>query len=207
MPGGDEGRHNPAHPTELSATVSTSSPRILLLPGWQDSGPEHWQSRWEALHGDERVQQNDWMWPRRGDWMARLDEVLLADRRPVVLVAHSLGCQLVAAWADHSRHTARVQAAFLVAPPDVERDDTPPQLHNWRPMVRRPLPFPALALASSNDPFCSLERAEGLARDWGAVLLEAGPLGHLNHDSGLGDWTEGRALLTRFASQVDDDEA
>lgn len=139
--------------------------------------------------------------------MARLDEVILADRQPVVLVAHSLGCQLVAAWADHSRHTARVQAAFLVAPPDVERDDTPPQLHNWRPMVRRALPFPALALASSNDPFCSLARAEGLARDWGAVLLEVGPLGHINGESDLGDWPEGRELLMRFAAQVNEDEA
>ena len=50
---------------------------VLVLPGWQNSGPDHWQSRWERLHGDERVVQHDWDWPRRGDWMARLDEVLL----------------------------------------------------------------------------------------------------------------------------------
>ena len=52
-------------------------PRVLLLPGWLDSGPDHWQSRWQALHGDRRVEQDDWLWPRRGDWMARLEEVLL----------------------------------------------------------------------------------------------------------------------------------
>ena len=73
--------------------------RILLLPGWQDSGPAHWQSRWEALHGFQRVQQADWEWPRRGDWMARLEDVLIAADRPAVLVAHSLGCLLIAAWA------------------------------------------------------------------------------------------------------------
>ena len=49
--------------------------------------------------------------------MARLDEVLLEDDTPAVLVAHSLGCQLVSAWAAHSRLTARVHAALLVAPP------------------------------------------------------------------------------------------
>ena len=65
--------------------------RFLLLPGWLDSGPTHWQSRWEALHGCDRVQQDDWLWPRRGDWMARLDDVLQADPRPAVLIAHSLG--------------------------------------------------------------------------------------------------------------------
>ena len=39
---------------------------VLTLPGWQGSGPEHWQSRWEALHGFIRVEQHDWMRPLRG---------------------------------------------------------------------------------------------------------------------------------------------
>ena len=67
--------------------------RILLLPGWLDSGPGHWQTRWEALHGDVRVAQSDWLWPKRGDWMARLEEVLLESDTPALLAAHSLGCQ------------------------------------------------------------------------------------------------------------------
>lgn len=186
------------------------APRVLLLPGWQNSGPAHWQSRWEALYGDERVLQADWEWPRRGDWMARLDEVLLADPRPAVLAAHSLGCQLAAAWAAHSKHAARVKAALLVAPPDTERDDMPPQLHNWRPIVRKPLPFPAVALVSSDDPFCSLPRAMQMAADWGVACLALGPLGHLNGDSGLGDWPEGRTVLQQLMAdpdEADDDKA
>ena len=172
-----------------------NNPRILLLPGWLDSGPGHWQTRWEALHGDLRVQQADWTWPRRGDWMARLEEVLLDDPRPALLAAHSLGCQLVAAWAAHSSNTARVAGALLVAPPDTERADTPPQLAGWRPMRRGRLPFPAVVVASTDDPFCSPERAAGLAADWGARVVEAGARGHLNAESGLGDWPAGRALL------------
>lgn len=172
-----------------------NSSRVLLLPGWQNSGPEHWQSRWEQLHGDQRVQQNDWDWPRRGDWMARLDEVLLQDDACAVLVAHSLGCQLVASWAAHSQHTARVKGALLVAPPDTEREDTPPQLHNWRPIRRRRLPFPSLAVISSDDPFGAAERSAQMAADWGSRVVMAGPRGHLNAASGLGDWPEGRELL------------
>jgi len=183
-----------------------TSPRILLLPGWQDSGPAHWQSRWEALHADTRVQQHDWLWPKRGDWMMQLEEALLADPRPAVLVAHSLGCQLVAAWADHSKHSARVAGALLVAPPDIERADAPPQIASWAPIVRRALPFPAIAVISSDDPFCSSERAHEMAADWGAAALEIGPFGHLNGDSGLGDWPEGRALLRSLVEPVDDDE-
>ena len=137
--------------------------------------------------------------------MARLDEVILQDRRPVVLVAHSLGCQLVAAWAAHSRHTGRVLAALLVAPPDVEAEGAPPQLFGWRPIVRQPLPFPAVAVTSANDPYCTSERAVAMVSDWGAILLEAGALGHLNHESGLGDWPEGRTLLERLIAPVADD--
>ena len=124
---------------------------MLLLPGWQNSGTAHWQSLWEAQHGFTRVQQADWLWPRRGDWMARLDEVMQADERPAVLVAHSLGCQLVAAWAAHSQHTHRVRGALLVAPPDIERDDMPPNLHGWRPIVRARLEVVRLGLKSKID--------------------------------------------------------
>ena len=172
-----------------------TSPRWLLLPGWLDSGAAHWQTRWEALHGDRRVEQDDWLWPRRGDWMARLDEVLLESEAPAVLVAHSLGCHLIAAWAAHSQHTARVRAALLVAPPDAERDDMPPNLFNWRPIVRAPLPFASLTVISRNDPYCSVDRAEALARDWGSAAFDIGERGHINGESGLCDWPQGRRLL------------
>jgi len=176
----------------------SDSPRVLILPGWQNSGLAHWQSRWEALHGDQRVEQDDWLWPRRGDWMARLDEVLLGDERPALLVAHSLGCHLVANWAEHSRLHQRVVGALLVAPPDVEREDLPPQLHNWRQPRRGRLPFASIAMLSSDDPYSALERATALAQGWGAEAVVAGPRGHLNGDSGLGDWPEGRSLLDQL---------
>ena len=165
--------------------------RVLILPGWLDSDEGHWQSRWQALHGFERVQHADWTWPRRGDWMARLDEVLLADDRAVVLVAHSLGCQLVAAWAAHSQHTARVRAALLVAPPDTARADMPPQLASWRHMVRQRLRFSARVLYSEDDPYCEAHRARGMAADWGASASCLGAMGHVNTQSGLGDWPAG----------------
>ena len=173
---------------------------VLVLPGWQSSGPRHWQSRWEAIHGDVRVEQSDWMHPLRGDWMMRLDEAIgeLEAREPqpqVALVAHSLGCQLVAAWATHSRKTARVRAALLVAPPDVEREEVRGVLHSFVPIVRERLPFPSLAVISTDDPFCALDRARTMATDWGSQVLELRQRGHLNSDSGLGDWPEGRQLL------------
>jgi len=170
------------------------SPTVLLLPGWHNSGPDHWQSNWERLHGYTRVPQHDWDTPLRGDWMAQLDSTVQQHPR-VVLVAHSLACVLVAAWAAHSRHTARVQAVLLVAPGDVERAELLHTLHGWRPIVRQPLPFPATLIASRDDPHCRFERASGFARDWGAQLIDAGALGHINADSQLGDWPQGHAWL------------
>ena len=176
--------------------------RVLLLPGWLDSGPTHWQSRWEKAHGHRRVTQSDWLWPKRGDWMARLEEVLLENQTPALLVAHSLGCHLVAAWAAHSQHTDRVRGALLVAPPDIERDDLPPNLRAWRPILRQRLPFPSVAVVSQDDPYSAPERSAGLAVQWGARVLSAGNAGHLNGDSGLDDWPEGRRLLQRLAEDA-----
>ena len=181
--------------TNDAALSTLPAVRHLLLPGWLDSDASHWQTRWEIDHGARRVEQDDWLWPRRGDWMARLDEVLLESEVPAVLIAHSLGCQLVAAWAAHSQHTTRVRAALLVATPDPERDDMPPNLFNWRPIVRQRLPFASLAVISSDDPYCAPARAEQMARDWGASAVDIGACGHINGESGLGDWPQGRALL------------
>jgi predicted alpha/beta hydrolase family esterase len=171
---------------------------VLTLPGWHSSGPLHWQSLWEREYGYRRVEQHDWDAPKRGDWIARLEDVVSAERAPVVLAAHSLGCVLVAAWAAVSKHRARVQGALLVAPGDVEQPGIAAQLPGWQPMVRAPLPFASVLLASRNDPYCGFERARRLAHDWGARFVDYGERGHINADSGLGLWPEGHALLQQL---------
>lgn len=183
-------------------TTVPTTPRVLLLPGWQNSGPDHWQSRWERAHGFERVEQDDWLWPRRGDWMARLEDTLLADERPALLVAHSLGCHLAAAWAGHSRHGACVAGALLVAPPDLERADMPPQVQTWAPLQRQRLPFAATVVYGSDDPYCAPAQSQALAAGWGAEVLALPGAGHVNADSGLGDWPAGLALLAALARRA-----
>ncbi len=181
---------------------------MLQLPGWQGSGPEHWQSRWEALHGDLRVQQHDWDTPLRGDWICQLEAAVHDVPAPVVLVAHSLGCHLVAGWAAASPHygaagnprAGPVIAALLVAPPDLTRVDLPPALHSWTGHPLRHLPFPAHLLSSNDDPFCSPQAAERMAAAWGARHTPIGTLGHINSASGLGDWPQGRVWLQQLAA-------
>ncbi len=171
---------------------------VLLLPGWQNSGPEHWQSQWEVMHGYQRVTQHDWMRPLRGDWIARLEEVLLQRSEPALLVAHSLGCLLVAAWAAHSSNTHLVKAALLVAPGDAERDELRPVLASWSPIPLQPLPFKSILVGSRNDPYCGVERARQFASAWGCDFIDYGQRGHINAESGLGPWAEGHAWLHRL---------
>jgi uncharacterized protein len=168
---------------------------VLVLPGWENSGPRHWQSLWEQRHGYRRVEQHDWMKPLRGDWVARLEDVVLSCDEPAVLVAHSLGCILTAAWASHSQNTRRVKAALLVAPGDVEKPEIRDQIPSWSPIALDALPFPAVLVASRNDPYCTFERARMFASAWNAQFIDHGECGHINADSGLASWPEGHILL------------
>jgi uncharacterized protein len=168
---------------------------VLILPGYGDSGPEHWQSRWEA--GDRacrRVVQRDWLLPRLDDWLETLAHHIAECAAPPVLVAHSLSCSLVAHWA--RQPGASVKGALLVAPADVDSPDhTPDEVRGFSPMPRARLPFPSIVVASSDDPFCALDRAGLFARSWGGRLVLLEGAGHINADSGFGEWPEGRVLL------------
>ncbi|WP_329569856.1 RBBP9/YdeN family alpha/beta hydrolase [Kitasatospora sp. NBC_01266] len=180
--------------------MTTDPPVTLVLPGWQNSGPEHWQSRWERLDPRlVRVEQADWDHPQRSDWVATLDRAVRAQPAPVLLVAHSLGCVTVAHWAAQADQQARaaVLGALLVAPADIDNVRIP-ALATFSPIPLLPLPFPSTLVASADDPYCTPERARLLARGWGSRLVEPGARGHLNSESGLGDWPEGRALLTEL---------
>ncbi len=168
---------------------------VLILPGWQNSGPGHWQSLWEAAYGYVRVEQHDWMRPLRGDWMMRLEEAVLWCPEPVILVAHSLGCILAAAWAAHSCNTDLVRGALLVAPADVECEALRPMLASWSPILLPSLPFRSCLVASRNDPYCVEQRARQLANAWGSRFIDCGEAGHINAESNLGMWGEGHKLL------------
>jgi hypothetical protein len=97
---------------------------VLGLPGYADSGPDHWPSHWErADPACRRVLERDWLRPRLPDWLAALERAVRACATPPVLAAHSLGCALVAHWAAGAARPhapAPVSGALLVAPADVD---------------------------------------------------------------------------------------
>ena len=173
-------------------------PTLLIVPGWLNSGPQHWQSLWERTYRNaRRVEQQDWAAPRREAWVRELDTAVSNAIAPVALIAHSLGCITVAHWtaSASSQQLAKIHSAMLVAPADVERPDCIPELRNFAPMPKDRLPFATLLIASSNDPYCALPRARSFAECWGSGFRDIGDAGHVNAESGFGEWPEGESLL------------
>lgn len=168
-----------------------TSTSIIIVPGWRDSGPGHWQTLWaERLPQARRVVQDDWHTPTRSAWVARLEETVLEQPGPVVIVAHSLGCITTAHMKPEA--AARVRGALLVAPADPERRAV---LSDFAAVPYAALPYRSILVASSNDPYCPIRLAGAYARAWGSEFVRLQNAGHINVDSGHGEWPLGRALL------------
>ena len=183
---------------------------ILLLPGLGGSGPDHWQTAWgKAFSSMQRVEQADWQKPVYTDWSARLTEAVERARRPVVLVAHSLGTSLTMRWAfEQPEHAKKVAGAFLVAPTDRDRFDASPSspVRGWGPMILKPLPFSSMVVASHDDDRVSFERAEVFAKAWGSTLVDAGNLGHIGSAAKLGLWPFGLLYFGQFVCSLDESD-
>jgi predicted alpha/beta hydrolase family esterase len=201
LPQGDGRRHSGAD--------------VVLVPGLSNSGPGHWQTLWQAQRGDcRRAHLGDWDRPTRDRWVQRLDSAIRQNgairqnNGPVVLVAHSLGCHAVAWWANTTPDAAKlVRAALFVAPAEVDFFPIDERLEDFSPTPAVPLPFASLLVASQNDPYMNIHSARQLARRWGADFLDAGLLGHINAQSGLGDWAQGQDLLETLVAQNEPPQA
>lgn len=181
--------------------------RVLMIPGLWNSGPQHWQTAWERQNPDySRIMQRDWEHPVCDEWTRTVDTYLRSLRasagagQPVVLVGHSLGCATIVHWAN--RYGAQnpdslpvIRGAMLVGPSDVQAPSYPKEASGFEPMPLQPLPFRSTVIASSNDPFVTLERARLFADTWGSKFVCIGDAGHINADSGYGPWPKGKQYL------------
>ncbi|AID31208.1 RBBP9/YdeN family alpha/beta hydrolase [Mesorhizobium jarvisii] len=175
-------------------------PHFIILPGSGGSGPAHWQSRWEDANPAMRRFRPSWDLPDFTDWLAALEAAVIAAPEPPVLVAHSLSCLLIAHWQKISQRP--VKAAFLVGVPDPASAVFPEYGMAFAKIPEGKLRFASLVVTSTNDPYGSAEYAEARATQWGSRLAVIGPFGHINAESGLGDWPEGFALLDGLVSEA-----
>ncbi|MEL4317801.1 alpha/beta fold hydrolase [Leifsonia sp. YIM 134122] len=179
---------------------------IVMVPGIDGSGAQHWQTLWgNDDPGIRSIAPSSWTHPEIEDWIAALEQAV--DRASesgageVLIVAHSLGCIAAVELLGRGRATG-VAGAVLIAPPDEAIDVFPERCPSFIGIARRAASVPLLLIASSDDPYCSADASVELATRWNAKLVVAGALGHINTDSGLGAWPDGRALVDAFAERV-----
>jgi hypothetical protein len=175
--------------------------QVLLVQPWENASADHWMSIWKEKYPlFARVEQKDWSQPNRDEWIETLDKYVGEQTKPVFLVAHSLGTITLAHWA--YEFNRRIAGAFLVAPPDVERADSPLEIRSFAPIPLAKFTFPSLVVASENDNYCSISRAMFFAESWGSRFENIGEAGHINTKSSHGDWGQGEKLLRVFIEQI-----
>jgi uncharacterized protein len=170
----------------------------FIIPGYGGSGPEHWQTYFENTQTNfQRINQKDWDHPNIDEWAETVDKAIEGyDPESVVLVAHSLGCLTVAEWV--RRYNRKIKAALLVAPPDTDVINQKVQEKLFEVSPTQRIPFPTTLIASTNDPWASIEKAEFYAQKWGSEFINIGAAGHINAQSGLGEWKQGLEILSKL---------
>lgn len=173
-------------------TTSVIEHTTLIVPGLNSSGPLHWQTWLERQVPDAvRVIQPDWKTPNLAEWAGRVRREISRQQGQVLIAAHSFGVLAAVQAAEDHRH--RIAGALLVAPADPEKFG----VEDFLPF--RPLGFPATLVASTNDPWISIENAARWAARWNAEFVNIGQAGHINAESGYGAWAGGLKLLERLA--------
>ena len=173
---------------------------VVVIPGHGNSGPTHWQSIWQSRNPIwQRLSVNDWDNAVRDEWVLAIDRQVSELGPETLVVAHSLGCLALVHWANFT--SQRIRGALLVAPPDPESPAYPASTSiGFTPLPMQKLPFRSTLVASTDDPYGTAFYARACAQAWGSIYVEAGPCGHLNSESGLGDWSEGYKLLEILGS-------
>lgn len=176
----------------------------LIVPGLNNSGPRHWQSFWaKSLSNATRVVQRCWDKPQKEEWIETLDKAVHNLGSDTIIVAHSLGVATTVMYltqkAEQGKIPSQIKGAFLVSPSDVDNIEV---IQSFAPMPLQKLSVPACVVASENDPFVSMERALFFANTWGVPVFNAGALGHINSDSDLGEWEQGRKFLAEFERTI-----
>lgn len=174
-----------------------SANHCFILPGLNNSGPQHWQTYWENDYGFTRIQQAEWDNPVGDEWTKTIEEQLLHyPLNEVVLIGHSLACCTIVKWAARYKHI--IKGALLAGPSDTEAASYPPGTTGFTPMPSYRLPFPSIVVTSSDDFYVTMERAKFFAGNWGSQLVNAGALGHINTASNIGNWPQGYAILQQL---------
>jgi predicted alpha/beta hydrolase family esterase len=167
---------------------------VLIVPGFGNSGMDHWQTFWEAEDASMmRLRVADWERPVCSSWVESIDAQARPAGASLVIAAHSLGCLAVAQWS--AQRQASIRGALFVAVPDPGGPHFPRQASGFSTVPMEKIPFRTIVVSSEDDPYGNPEFAKSCADAWGSAFVTIGRAGHINSASKLGRWLEGQELL------------
>jgi len=175
--------------------------QIFIAPGFGGSGEEHWQTYWQRENTEYiRIEQDRWFQPVAEEWSGKFDYYIRQAKGDVYIVAHSLACLALAFWAQQTKYS--IKGALLVAPPCATDEKLASVVQGFSPEPMDKLPFRSILVASTNDEYRSIGKSQELALNWGSEFVNIGEKGHINGNSNLHNWPEGRVYLDKLLLNI-----
>ncbi len=187
------------HEVDAALTDAAGRYAFVLVPGLYDSGPEHWQGRWQTRYPFwKRISQKTWNNPDIELWIGAIRRLLALQHSPAILVGHSFGALASCCLAVERTHS--IAGLMLVAPAEPVRFEL-----EYR-VPERPLGVPAVVVASHDDPLMRFSRALHWSEMWGAEVVDLGEAGHINAEAGFGPWLYGLQILWQLTERIEHPE-
>ncbi|HHD74695.1 MAG TPA: serine hydrolase family protein [Nitratifractor sp.] len=164
--------------------------RVLMLHGWGGSDYPHWQAKLACkLACNYRAVSFPLLknphFPKKDDWLAQLDEQMRGFK-PNIVLCHSLANTL---WFWYtSRYRVAIDKLYLVAMPSLSTHEKTINSFFPAPKPQRLGAKEVFVVSSDNDKWCDPKEAEEIAKEYGANFSILEGAGHINSDSGYGEW-------------------
>jgi len=165
--------------------------KVLLLAGWGGSDYPHWQS-WLASeivkdYGTVNfLKFENFDFPNKILWKQQLIKEI-EEFKPDIVICHSIACIL---WFHlcNEYKMSDIDKLILVAPPSLSCDieelssfypcEVPDSLNSTK----------SLLVSSDNDPYMKMDEINSLQKKLNIPLKILENAGHINSDSGFGEW-------------------
>lgn len=166
---------------------------IVLVPGLRNSDDYHWQSFWaRRFAGWRRISQRNWVQPDIENWVSAIRRELAVCPHPVILIGHSFGA--LASRLVVQNNPENIAGIVMVAPAE------PSYFQLEEKITTTKSKTPGIVFGSHNDPLMPFGRAIYWASHWQYDIIDLGDAGHINSESGYGEWEYGLERIFEFGN-------
>lgn len=182
--------------------------KFVILHGWEGGPGLNWfpwlkKELQKLKHEVEIPVLPNPDFPQMDEWFSFLNDFLVKEKEPVILIGHSLGAVLILRYLEQQKKVPLVKVAILVAG-GFENRRSIPELANF---FTKPFDFSKIkssadkfiSISGTDDPFTRKEVSEKLANFLGTEPIWVENGGHLAEEWG---YTELPILLTAIKKEL-----